>query len=96
MKNKSLCSKPQGKLTGYILDKFWMNKEKLTRAGLEPATSGLSCRRLYQLSYLALHGWSPYIVIIFVRGVPVRSHETIYCPLARDHAKVTIQPGKRQ
>ena len=29
-------------------------------------------------------------------GAPVRSHETIYCPLARDHAQVTIQPGKRQ
>ena len=24
-------------------------------------------------------------------GAPVRSHETIYCPLARDHAQVTIQ-----
>ena len=29
--------------TGCI--KFWMNKEKLTRAGFEPATSGLTCRR---------------------------------------------------
>ena len=37
---------------------------------------------LYQLSYLALHWRSPYFVNIFVRGVPVRSHETIYCPLA--------------
>ena len=27
-------------------DKFWMNKEKLTRAGFEPATSGLTCRRV--------------------------------------------------
>ena len=27
-------------------------------------------------------------------GAPVRSRETIYCPLARDHAQVTIQPGK--
>ena len=26
----------------------------------------------------------------------VRSHETIYCLLSRDHAEVTIQPGKRQ
>ena len=40
-----LCNKPQGKLTGYILDKFWINKEKFTRAGFEPATSGLTCRR---------------------------------------------------
>ena len=24
--------------------KFWMNKEKFTRAGFEPATSGLTCR----------------------------------------------------
>ena len=28
-------------------------------------------------------------------GPPVTSHETIYCPLARDHAQVTIQPGNR-
>ena len=45
---------------------------------------------LYQLSYLALHWRSPYFVNIFVRGAPVKSHETIYCPLARDHAQVTI------
>ena len=38
------CNEPQGKLTGYILDKCWMNKETFTRAGLEPATSGLTCR----------------------------------------------------
>ena len=30
-----------------------------------------------------------------IHGI-VRSHETIYCPLARDHAQDTIQPGKRQ
>ena len=29
-------------------------------------------------------------------GTPVTSHETIYCPLARDHAQVTIHPGKKQ
>ena len=29
-------------------------------------------------------------------GAPAISHETIYCPLARDHAQVTIRPGKRQ
>ena len=52
-----------------------MNKDKFTRAGLEPATSWLTCR-----------GSTNY-------GAPVRSHETIYCPLARDHAQVTIQPG---
>ena len=50
---------------------------------------------LYQLSYLALHWWSPYFVNIFVcgggGGVPVKSHETIYCPLARDLAQVMIQ-----
>ena len=45
-----------------------MNKEKFTRAGLEPATSGLTCLGLYQLSYLALHWRSPYFVNIFVRG----------------------------
>ena len=27
-----------------IMIKFWMNKDKLTRVGLEPATSGLTCR----------------------------------------------------
>ena len=27
------------------IDKFWMNKDKFTRAGFEPATSGLTCRR---------------------------------------------------
>ena len=36
------CNKPQGKLTGYILDKFWLNKEKFIRAGFEPVTSGLT------------------------------------------------------
>ena len=29
---------------GTFLDQFLMNKEKLTRAGFEPATSGLTCR----------------------------------------------------
>ena len=77
---------------------IWMNKEKLTRAGLEPATSGLTCRGSTNWVILALHWRSPYFVNIFVRvrGAPVRSHETIYCPFARDHAHVTIQPGKRQ
>ena len=28
----------------YFQDKFWMNKEKFTRAGFERATSGLTCR----------------------------------------------------
>ena len=32
----------------YLLEKtfntFWMNKEKFTRTGFEPATSGLTCR----------------------------------------------------
>ena len=38
--NKSKCI-----FTIFSLDKFWMNKEKLTRGGFEPATSGLTCRR---------------------------------------------------
>ena len=38
------CNKPQGWL-GIFLDKFWTNKENLTRVGFEPATSGLTCRR---------------------------------------------------
>ena len=42
-----------------------MNKEKFTRAGLEPA---IDVPGLYQLSYLALHWRSPYFVNIFVRG----------------------------
>ena len=45
-----------------------MNKDKLTRAGLEPATSGLAMPGLYQVSYLALHWRSPYCVNIFVGG----------------------------
>ena len=45
-----------------------MNKERLTRARLEPATSGLTSPGLYQLSYLALHWRSPYFVNIFVQG----------------------------
>ena len=48
---------------------------------------------LYQLSYLALHWRPPYFVNIFVRG---RQSEVMkpymYCPLARDHAQVTMQP----
>ena len=56
----------------HILDKFWMNKEKFTRAGFEPATSGFTCRR----SELTSPIWrAPYFVNIFVRGAPVRSHE---------------------
>ena len=35
------CNKPQGELTGYILDIFLMNKEQLTKAGFEPATCDL-------------------------------------------------------
>ena len=38
-------NKPHRKLTGYILDTFWKNKEEFTRAGFEPATSRLTCRR---------------------------------------------------
>ena len=46
-----------------------MNKEKFTIAGFEPATSGLTSRRMtYQLSLLALYWRSPYFVNIFVRG----------------------------
>ena len=73
-----------------------MNKEKLTRAGLEPATSG-DVPVLYQLHELT----SPTLAVsLFCQylcsGAPVRSHTTTYCPLARDHAQVTIQPEKRQ
>ena len=44
-----------------------MNKDKLTRAGLEPVTLRIDVPGLYQLSYLALHWQSPYFVNIFVR-----------------------------
>ena len=67
-----------------------MNKEKFTRAGFEPVTSGLTCRR-----FLAVSLFCQYLC----SGAPVRSHETIYImyyPLARDHAKVMIQPNKYQ
>ena len=62
------CNKPQGKLTGYTLDKVWMNKDKFTRAGFELATSGLTCQRSTKLSYPARYWRSPYFVNIFVRG----------------------------
>ena len=35
----------KGNWLGAFLGKFWMNKEKFTRAGFEPATSGLTCWR---------------------------------------------------
>ena len=93
------CNEPQGKLTAWVhflINFGWTKKNLLEqdlnlrppdwRAGALPTE--LTCPILY---------WrSPYFVNIFVRGAPVRSHETIYCPLARDHAQVTIQPGKMQ
>ena len=72
-----------------------MNKEKLAGAGLEPATSGLTCRGStteISIPTLAVSLFCQYLC----SGAPVRNHETIYCPLARDHAQVTIQPGNRQ
>ena len=76
-----------------------MNKEKITRAGhpLEPATSGLTC--LGSTNWAGLS--SPTLAVsLFCQylcsGAPVKSHETIYCPLARDHAQVTIQPEIRE
>ena len=43
----------KGNWLGTFLDKFWMNKEKFTRVGFEPATSGLhDVPTLYQLSWL--------------------------------------------
>ena len=50
---------------------------------------------LYQLSYLALCWRCPYFVNIFCSGVPVRSHSTVNCRVARDHTQIAIQPGKR-
>ena len=49
-----------------------MNKDKFTRAGLEPDVPGL-----YQLSYLALYWRSPYFVNIFVRGASQKSYNQI-------------------
>ena len=40
--------------------------------------------------------WVCGCVGVWGGGAPVRSHETTYCPLARDHTHVTIQPGKRK
>ena len=46
-----------------------MNKDKFTRAGIEPSCDlRIDVPGLYQLSYLALHWRSPYFVNIFVRG----------------------------
>ena len=39
-------------------------------------------------------GGLPILSISLFGGAPVKSDETIYCPWARDHAQVTIQPGK--
>ena len=71
---------------------IWMNKDKIDSSRTWTCDLRIDVPGLYQLSYmyLALHGRSPYFVTIFVRGVPVRSHETTYCPLASDHAQVTI------
>ena len=84
------CNNPQGKLTGYILKiNVWMNKEKFPRAGFEPVT----CRCSTYWANQPYIGGLPILSISLFRGT-VRS--TMYCPLARDHAQVTIQPGKRQ
>ena len=52
----------KGNWMGTFLEKFWMDKAKFTRAGLEPATSGLMCRRSTNWAN------SPYI-----GGVPILS-----------------------
>ena len=42
---KIACNEPQGKLTGYIFRYILDEQRKFTRAGFEPASSGLTCRR---------------------------------------------------
>ena len=78
-----------------ILDKFgWTKKNWLERdLNLRPPD--------WRAGALPTELSSPTLAVsLFCQylcsGAPVRSHETIYCPLARDHAQVTIQPGNRQ
>ena len=71
-----------------------MNKVKFTGAGLEPATPN------WRAGALPTELYSPTLAVsLFFQylcsGASVRSYGTIYCPLARDHAQVTMQPGKR-
>ena len=52
---KITCNEPQGKLTWvHILDTFWMNKEKFTRAGFEAATSRLKSTQLYYFNIVII------------------------------------------
>ena len=71
-------------------------QRKIDESGTWTCDLRIDVPGLYQLSYLALHWRSPLFCQYLCSGAPVRSHETIYCPLARDHAQVTIQPGNRQ
>ena len=78
-----------------VLDKFgWTKKNWLERdLNLRPPD--------WRAGALPTELSSPTLAISLLcqypcLGAPVRSHETIYCPLARDHAQVTIQPGNRQ
>ena len=80
-------SRPQKGIV--IIITLGMNKDKLTRAGLESTTSGQHAGALL-LRYLA-----PFRQYLCSR-VPVRSHTTVNCRVARDHTQITIQPGKRQ
>ena len=76
---------------------FWMNKEKLTRAGFEPATcSGLTCRR--STNWANYIGGLPILSISLFGGggAPVRSHETktslrLSCGLWGCHASTLIE-----
>ena len=63
-----------------------MNKDKITRAGLEPATSGLTCRGSTNWAIYLSIGVLPMLSISLFGGAPVRSHGTIYCPLPTEGA----------
>ena len=65
---------------------YWSKRRVVPQFFLELITTqsrfSTWCHR--NQSYLALYWRSPYVVNTFVRGVPVRSHETmIYCPFSQ-------------
>ena len=85
-----------------INHKLWMDEDKLIGTGLI-GTCDLQidapalCQLSQQALLLAVSLFCQYLCSGGGGGeAPVRSHSTIYCPLARDHSQVTIQPRRRQ
>ena len=80
---KSALVLSQGKLTGCL---FWINFGWTKKNWLE---RDMNLRPPHWRAVaLPTELTSPVLAVSLVR-----SHETMYCPLARDHAQVTIQPN---